>query len=144
MGATVSRFETVAAVMAAEAAKPYSLGGMDGATDCLIIGLRVVDALRGTDFAAEAVGLYADEAGVRRELRKRKYRGFGGIFAKHIGLDSIAAAMARIGDIAIVERVEAGRMAEHVAVFTGKQFLTRTDSGPVSFGFDAVKACFKV
>lgn len=140
MGPALTRFETVAAVMDGERGKPYRLGGRDGATDCLIMGLRVIDALHGSDFAAEAIGAYRTQRDVVKLLRKRGYSGFADIFGKRVRLERKPAGMAAIGDVAVID--VAGQ--EHVAVFNGLSFTTITETGPASYDSGFVKACFRV
>lgn len=136
----MSRFEIVCETMADELGKPYEYG----VADCFMLGCRMVDALTGSDLCGAYGGSYVTLAGAQKALRKEGCKSLADFFSGKIGLEPVAPAFARIGDLAILELDHKGRKAEHVAIFNGRTFTTKTDSGSSSHGFDAVKACFKV
>lgn len=135
-----ARFEIVSRVMAEELSKPYEYG----VADCFLLGCRMVDALTGSDLCGAYGKSYVTSTGAQKALRKQGCKSLTNFFADKIGLEPVAPAFARIGDLAILELDHKGRKAEHVAIFNGRTFTTKTDIGSASYGFDAVKACFKV
>lgn len=132
----MSRAEAVIAAVAGEMAKPYAFG----VSDCFLLGCRVIDAVRGTAHALTYGGRYTTLAGAQKALRKEGCKGLGGFFRDRVGLLPKAAGDAVIGDIGILDLGG----AEHVAVFTGTAFLTKTERGPERFGIEFCKAAFKV
>ena len=136
----MSRFEIVSRVMADELGKPYEYGK----ADCFMLGCQMIDALTGSDHAGTYGGTYDTMAGAQRALRKQGCKSLSQFFLKKIGLETVTPSFARIGDLAILELDHSGRKAEHVAIFNGRTFTTKTETGSASYGFDAVKACFKV
>ncbi len=136
----MTRFEIVSRVMADELEKPYAFG----VADCFMLGCRMIDALTGSDHCGAYGGSYDTLAGAQKALRKQGCKSLSQFFLKRIGLETVTPAFCQIGDIAILELDHNGRMAEHVAVFNGRTFTTKTETGSASYGFDAVKAAFKV
>ena len=139
-GGAMSRFKTVSGAMAGELAKPYEYGR----ADCFMMGCAIVDALQGTAYTSMYGGRYTTLAGAQKALRKEGCKSLATFFEVKIGLNPIPASFATIGDIAVLEVMHGGRLAEHVAIFIGTKFTTKTELGPASYGFEAVKACFKV
>mgnify|MGYP003537739220 CR=1 FL=1 len=136
----MNRFETAARVVDNELGKPYEYGK----ADCFMLGCQMIDAIQGTDHVETFGGTYDTMAGAQKAMRKQGCKSLSQFFLKKIGLETVTPSFARIGDLAILELDHNGRKAEHVAVFNGRTFTTKTESGSASYGFDAVKACFKV
>ncbi len=132
--AVANRFRTVEATIAGELAKPY----VYGESDCFFLGCRMADALD------PSLGLvdrywrsYSTLSGAQRALRRRMCKSLVELFERH--LDPIAPAMARIGDIAVLDL--AG--AEHVAICLGARFITRTEHGRSFHGVAECAAAFR-
>lgn len=129
-----TRFEIVSRTVSEEMAKPY----IPGTADCFFFGLRAADALNPTlDLAKHYAGSYRSLAGAQRALRKRGHTSLTQLFATH--LEPCAPAMARIGDIAVIQ-LEDG---EHVGVCVGQKFITKTDRGPSFCELSTIKAAFR-
>ena len=135
----MSRFEIVSRVMADELEKPYAYGE----ADCFMLGCRMIDALTGSELCETYGGRYDTLAGAQKALRKEGCKILVSFFVK-CGLEPVTPAHCRIGDVAILELDHKGRKGEHVAIFNGRTFTTKTETGSASYGFDAVKAAFKV
>ena len=135
----MSRFDIVSRVMADELGKPYEYG----VADCFMLGCRMIDALTGSAHSKTYGGSYDTLAGAQKALRKQGCKSLSQFFLK-LGLETVTPAFCRIGDLAVLEIDHNGRMAEHVAIFNGRTFTTKTETGSASHGFDAVKVAFKV
>lgn len=138
-GDAVSRFGIVSRVMAGELGKPYAFG----VADCFMLGCAMIDALTGSAHCETYGGSYGTLAEAQKALRKQGCKGLAQFFRK-LGLEPVTPSLCRIGDIAILEIDHKGRKAEHVAIFNGRTFTTKTETGSASHGYDAVKAAFKV
>ncbi|PCI03433.1 MAG: hypothetical protein COB78_10775 [Hyphomicrobiales bacterium] len=130
----MSRFEAVNSVILAEMAKPYSYG----CSDCFFLALAVIDRLQNTKLKKKYSGIYTTFSGAQKAMRKRKFKSIGDLFAKH--LEQIAPAMARLGDVVVLE-VDG---KEHSAICTGGAFLTRVEGGTSIHSLADVKSAFKV
>ena len=134
----MSRFEIVSETVTAELAKPYEYG----VADCFMMGLEVVDAIRGTSHRKAYLGRYSTYPDAHKVLKKDGFKTLADLLRDKIGLTEIGFGTATVGDIALVS-VGDGR--DHVSVFTGGLgFLTKTESGPEKFGTEYVKICFRV
>jgi len=136
----MNRFKIVSDTLATELAKPYAYGE----ADCFFTGLAVIDAIQGTDHVGTYTGRYKTLRGAQTALRKEGHKTlvtfFGGL------LSQIQPAMAHLGDLGIVSLPMEGskRMAEHVGVHDGRQFVVKTEEGVKRFPFTAVVAAFRV
>ena len=135
---SLSRLERIAIVdrvCTEEMAKPYE----PGASDCFILGVAIIDAMRGTSYRSDLSGAYQTIAGSQRALRRRGHTSLITFFPS-LGLDRIPAGKCSPGDVVVtvVDRVE------HVAVFTGSVFRSRSPDGPMNFRMGDVAAAFKV
>lgn len=129
-----TRFEIASPVIEAELAKPYVVG----VSDCFVFGCRVADVFDpGRRMAERYAGTYTTLRGAQRVLRRHGYRSLEEGFADH--LERCGPASARFGDLGIVH-LEDG---EHVAVFTGQRFLTKTPAGRSLHELTAVKTAFR-
>ncbi len=134
------RLETVSRVMADELGKPYEYGK----ADCFMLGCRMIDALTGSAHCVTYADRYDTLTGAQKALHKEGCKSLSQFFLKKIGLETVTPAFCRVGDLAVLELDHNGRMAEHIAIFNGRTFTTKTEAGSASHGFDAVKVAFKV
>lgn len=130
----MTRAEIVTQTVMQELAKPYTYGK----SDCFFMGMRVVDAVRGTKHCKTYAKDYRTLAGAQRALRKRGHKSLTTFFAEH--LEQIPAGQCVLGDLVVAER----QGAEHVAVCTGTGFVGKTESGSTPFPISEIKAAFKV
>lgn len=132
----MSRFDTVSQAIEAELAKPYKYG----VADCFMMGCAIIDSIKGTDFSKKYFRRYTTLSGAQKALHKEGCRNLVGFFRDVISLTQVPAGRCVIGDIGILDL---GGI-EHVAVFTGNGFLTKTERGAGRFGIEVCKAAFKV
>jgi len=132
----MSRFESVSATVGAELAKPYAYG----VADCFMMGCAVIDAVQGTSHAKTYAIRYTTLSGAQKALRKEGCKSLVEFFGDRVGLVPVAAGLCTIGDIGILDL---GGF-EHVAVFAGNGFVTKTERGAERFGIEVCKAAFKV
>lgn len=125
---------TVRRILADEAEKPYCFGG----SDCFIIALRVIDALRGTHFTDRHYGTYSTFGGAQRELARHGYKSLVGFFDDR--LERIDTLRCEPGDVAVVHDGQ----FEHTAICVGRQFVAKTKDGRGVFSADAVLAAYRV
>ena len=120
-----TRFEIASPVIERELAKPYRYGE----SDCFFLGCRVADAFdRGRRLGPSNYRAYKSLFGAQKALRRAGYRSLVDYFGDR--LVRIGAASCRFGDLAILDLPD----GEHVAVFTGQRFLTKTPAGSALFG----------
>ena len=130
-----NRFRVVEATIAAELAKPY----VYGESDCFLLGCRTADALDpNLGLVDRYWKSYSTLSGAQRALRRRNCRSLAELFARH--LQSIAPAMARMGDIAVLSF----NGEEHVAICVTGRFVTRTERGSAFHGVTDCLAAFRV
>ncbi|MBL4767626.1 MAG: hypothetical protein JKY94_07920 [Rhodobacteraceae bacterium] len=130
----MSRYDDVNDIIQAEMAVAYTYGE----SDCFFLALAVIDRLQKTKLKNKYSGIYTTFRGAQQAMRKRKFKSIGDLFAKH--LDPIAPAMARLGDVVVLE-IDG---KEHSAICTGGQFLTRVAGGRSVHSLVDVKSAFKV
>lgn len=111
--------------------KHLSLPGEWGVADCLLTVADAIEAVTGTDPAADIRGRYKTEIGARR-LMKRK--GFDDVEAVLAALfPRVGRLLAQRGDVAVVRRgdvLSAGYVTEYgvaVKTATGLSFVPQTD-----------------
>lgn len=94
-----------------------------GRHDCALFAAGAVEAMTGTDFAAEFRGKYEDEGGARRVLTSLGCENVGDLASRY--LPEIVPAQARRGDVVMIE----GQLGPFLAVVDG-----RTAVGPSARG----------
>lgn len=129
----MTRFEKVAAIVERELGKPYVVGK----SDCFLMGLRVATALGAKGIISQYAGRYSTLKGAQRVLRRLGHKSLVTLMEAH--LEPCAPAMARIGDIVVLQLGD----AEHLGVCLGARFMTKTDRGPSYHDMTAVKAAFR-
>lgn len=130
----MNRFNKVDKAIKTEMEKPY----IYGKSDCFFLGLRVVDAVRGTDLAKEYSNLYDSLETANKSLRDKGFRSLVSFFKTHLKPKPVTKCI--LGDIAIVKFDR----AQHVAIHTGNGFVSRTSNGFKMFSFDEVQKAFEV
>lgn len=129
----MTRFEILDAVLKEELAKPYRYGS----ADCFFLGLRMATAFGHKGLITRYRRRYTTLRGAQRALRKDGHKSLVTLFAAL--LEPCAPAMARIGDLGIVQIGN----AEHVAICLGTRFITKTEAGPSYHDITAVIAAFR-
>lgn len=136
----MSRFQIVADTLAAELAKPYAYGS----TDCFFTGLATIDALKGTNFVVTYQGRYKTLAGAQRALRREGHKSLVSFF-EALPIAQIAPLQASIGDVGVIALPVEGkkRLAEHVGVHNGRQWVVKTEEGTLNFDSAQALAAFR-
>lgn len=98
-----------------------------GIWDCCMFGAGAIEAMTGTDLAADWRGRYSTFAGGRRLLRRAGYADHIALIAAHLTEDHVSTAMP--GDIAIVPTED----GDAVGVFQGSAVYVLTPSGKPGF-----------
>lgn len=115
-----------------------STPGVWGVSDCLLTVADAVEAITGTDPAADIRGKYKTEAGAARILRKR---GFGDVEMALASLfPPVGRLMVQRGDIGVVERN--GVLC--AGFITDLGFAVKTESGLSFVSQMTIKSAFKV
>lgn len=140
MGQGMSRFQVVSDTLKAELAKPYSYGS----TDCFFTGLRIVDAIRGTKHVNTYKNRYKTLVGAQKALRNDGHKTLT-TFLEALSLSRIAPLQAIIGDIGVIALPVEGknRLAEHVGVHDGRQWIVKTETGTLNFDSAQAQAAFR-
>lgn len=128
------RAAITARIFKAARSEPYAYG----VNDCFFMGLRQIDAIRGTAHEAGHAGAYTTLLGANRALRRKGHRTLVTYLAGFV--QEIAWGSARIGDLAVIEIDR----AEHVALHGGQGWLSITEGGPVSWPLAQAKQAFGV
>lgn len=136
----MSRFETVSLILDQEMAKAYAYGS----ADCYFTGLRAIDALTGTKHRETYKGRYKTLRGAQAALRKEGHKSLVSFFEAL--LPRIAPLQAYIGDVGVIALPIEGskRLAEHVGVHNGRQWVVKTETGPKVFDSAQAIAAFRV
>ncbi|RVD13791.1 MAG: hypothetical protein EOS73_15980 [Mesorhizobium sp.] len=114
-----------------------SIPGVWGVSDCLLTVADAVEAITGTDPAADIRGKYKTEAGAARILRKR---GFGDVEMALASLfRPVGRLMAQRGDIGVVEN---GVLCAGFVTDLG--FAVKTEAGLSFVSQMNIKSAFKV
>ncbi|NMG39879.1 hypothetical protein GRZ55_11555 [Chelativorans sp. ZYF759] len=130
----MTRFEIANPVIEREMTKPYRYGE----SDCFFLGCRVADAFdKSRRLGPDNYRAYKTLFGAQKALRKRGFSSLVDFFDAH--LERIGASQCRFGDLAIMDLPD----GEHVAVFTGQRFMTKTPKGRSHHDLSAVKAAFR-
>ena len=138
----MTRFEIVDMALQQEFAKPYRYG----VSDCFFTGLAVIDAVRGTSHVKTYAGRYKTLRGAQTALRREGYETLVAFMAALLGR-RIAPLLAHTGDIGIISLPivgKPGRMAEHVGVHTGRQWVVKAEEGIRLFDSAQAVAAFRV
>lgn len=130
----MTRFEIVESVVRIERDKEF----IYGQSDCFFFGLRMVDAVQGTDLVKEYSGEYKSLKGARAAMKKRGYKSLVSVFKKH--LKKQTPALCVTGDLGVLNF----NGDQHIAVHVGNGFLTRTESGFSLHTLNECLAGFKV
>ncbi len=140
MGQGMSRFQVVSDTLKAELAKPYSYGS----TDCFFTGLAMIDALNGTSLVATYQCRYKTLVGAQKALRAEGHKSLVSFF-EAIGGPRIAPLQATFGDIGVIALPVEGkkRLAEHVGVHDGRQWVVKTETGTLTFDSAQALAAFR-
>lgn len=133
----MNRFRTVTGVLDREFAKPY----VAGVSDCLFMGIAVIDALEGTDVARKYAKAYRTLAGSRRALRRRGYTDLTTMFAGELRREPQAPSAAQFGDIVVIRLADG---VEHVGCCLGGRFVTKTENGRQYHGLPDVVSAFHI
>lgn len=136
----MTRFETASSVLERELAKPYAYGR----SDCFLMGMAMVDALRGTDHRKAYAGRYKTLRGAHGVLKRSGHDTLAELMEALLGT-RIAPLQAHIGDVGIIAlQVEGSkRIAEHVGVHDGRQWVVKAEDGPMYFGSAHAAAAFR-
>lgn len=129
------RVKLVSEVVAREMARPY----IYGQSDCFFLAIDVIDGIRGASLREKYADRYSSLKGAQKALRRAKCKSLVDLFKRELG-DPIPASRAEIGDVAVCD--VAG--AEHMAVWGGSSWISRTERGQATFNHIDVKAAFKV
>ncbi|WP_245482597.1 hypothetical protein [Mesorhizobium sp. M7A.F.Ca.ET.027.03.2.1] len=115
-----------------------SMPGVWGVSDCLLTVADAIEAMTGTDPAADIRGRYKSEAGAARILRKR---GFDDVEMALASLfPMVGRLMAQRGDVGVV-----GRNGMLCAGFiTDLGFAVKTEAGLSFVSQMTIKSAFKV
>ncbi|MEM1375867.1 MAG: hypothetical protein AAGG69_00615 [Pseudomonadota bacterium] len=132
----MSRFDVVCKLLDEGRAADYAYGR----NDCFMLGMRVIDALRGTEFEVRYRGRYRTLRGAKTALRKEGHTSIVGLLRDILDAEPIGFGSAVVGDVAVCERE--GR--EHMTVFGGNAWHAISAEGDLAFTHADVKAAFKV
>ncbi len=109
-----------------------------GVSDCLLTVADVVEAVTGTDPAANERGTYSTEAGAAKVMRRRKCADVEAVLAKLF--PPVGRLSASRGDVGVIDRD-----GELVAGFvTERGFAVKDEAGLVFFPQTAIRSAFKV
>ena len=137
----MSRFDIVDATLKSELPKPYALGQ----SDCFLMGMAMVDAIKGTDHVSFYQGRYNSLTGAKRVLRGDGHKDLASLL-QALDLGRIAPLQAIMGDIAVIGVEVKGKkpVANHVGVHNGRGWVVKADSGVLNFDSAQAMAAFRV
>lgn len=130
----MTRFAIVSGIIKTARDESYAYG----VNDCFFLGLKVIDALQGTEHVKTYAGAYSTLRGAQKALRKRKHKSLVTFYAELVPV--IPWGRAQIGDLAVVE-IDG---AEHIGVHGGQAWMSITEAGPVTWPLHLAKCAFKV
>ena len=121
------------ATIAAHRAMPFAWG----AHDCALFAADCVQAVTGTDPAADLRGKYRTEAGAARHIKR--LGGMEAIADARLGA-RVPVLMAQVGDVALI-----GADAPHFAVCAGQHWLAAAlDGGLAVLPLRDARICWRV
>jgi len=130
----MNRVSLVSSLIRRARIEPYS----PGQNDCFFLGLRIIDAVKGTAHVKAFSGSYKTLTGAHKALRKRGHKSVVALMSELLPV--IPWGSATIGDLTVVE-VDG---VEHVGVHGGQAWHSITAAGPRSWPLNLAKAAFKV
>lgn len=109
-----------------------------GRSDCFITGLRVADAISGSNLSKQYAGVYKSRKTGEEYMQRMGFYSLADLLATHF--EKTTPATMQWGDLGVVVTED----GEHVAVCMGSVFIVKNSVGQSNFSLSQVEAGFKV